>query len=320
VTGSVLVTGGAGFVGSTLVDRLLAAGHSVDVVDDLSTGSLSNLADARSDRGNDFRFHHHDVSDASVVDLITHRRPEVVFHLAARPDSGSRTARPDLDARVDVVGALHVIEGARAAGCDKVVYASSASALYGRPRAGSLPLRESAPHRPRTPHGLATRVVTEYLGLYREVHELEFTALLLGVVYGPRQGPDGEAGVVLGLARELLAGGAGTVPADGRQTRDLVYVDDVVDALVRAADRGGGLLCNIGSGVETSMLDLHRVMADAVGSDAAARLGGEAFEGPARFCLDPGRAAIHLGWKPWTPLEEGVAEVLRWVQSGRRRG
>jgi UDP-glucose 4-epimerase len=312
MTGGALVTGGAGFIGSTLVDRLLASGQSVDVVDDLSTGSIANLADARADRANDFRFHHHDIADPSVVDLIAHRAPAVVYHLAARPDLGSHTARPDLDARVDVLGALHVLEGARAAGSAKVVFTSSGAGLYARVPPSKLPVRESAAQEPTSPHTLAKRVVMEYLGLYRELYELEFTALVLAAVYGPRQGADGDAGTVLALAGELLAGGHGTLPGDGGQTRDFVFVDDVVDALVRAAARGSGLACNIGSGTETSLLDLHRSMAVALGRDAHAMLGGEPLDGPDRFALDPGRAAIHLGWKPFTPLDTGLRELLAW--------
>jgi UDP-glucose 4-epimerase len=317
MTGRALVTGGAGFIGSTLVDRLLAAGQGVDVVDDLSTGSLANLADARADRANQLRFHHHDIAEPSVVDLIARCRPEVVFHLASRPDLGGHTARPDLDARVDVTGALHVIEGARSAGAAKVVFASSGTALYGPARPRALPLKESSPQQPRSPHGLARRVVAEYLGLYRELYELEFTTLVLGAVYGPRQGPDGEAGVAVGLVNEILAGGAGTVPGDGHQTRDLVYVDDAVDAFVRAAERGSGLSCNVGSGAETSMLELHRAVAHAAGSASAPRTGGEPLDGPDRFALDHGRASIHLGWTPWTSLESGVGELVRWCRGVR---
>lgn len=315
--GRVLVTGGAGFIGSTLVDRLLAAGIAVDVVDDLSTGSLANLAEARADRNHLFKFHHHDVGEPSVAELVAQRAPEVVFHLAARPDLGRTTARVDLDARVDVLGSLHVIEGARAGGARKIVYASSGTVLYGEPAPSDLPSREAALG-PRSLQGLGKRTVVDYLAMYRELHQLEFTALVLSSVYGPRQGPDGEAGIVLSLASELLAGDPGSVPGDGQQSRDLLFVDDAVDAFVRAAGRGSGLVCNVGTGRATTMLELHRTMADAVGSATTPRLGDPDLEGPARSALDPGRAAIHLGWKPYTPLEDGVREVLRWCRELNR--
>ena len=313
----VLVTGGAGFIGSTLVDRLLAAGHSVDVVDDLSTGSIGNLSDARADRSYDLHFHHHDIGDPSVVDLVARRQPEIVFHLASRPDLGGRAVRPDLDAKVDLLGALHVLEGARTCGAAKVVFASTGAGLYGPVPPSKLPLRESAPQEAQSPHALAKRVVGEYLTLYRELYELEFTALILATVYGPRQSAEGDAGFVLTLAGELLAGVAGTVPGDGRQTRDLVYVDDVVDALVRASDRGSGLFCNIGTGVETSAIDVHRTMAEALGRDVQPSLGGPVLDPPDRIALDPGRAAIHLGWKPFTSLDAGLRELLRWRHEHR---
>jgi UDP-glucose 4-epimerase len=306
-----LVTGGAGFIGSTLVDRLLAEGHHVEVIDDLSSGSLTNLAEARKAK-KDFAFHHADIRSPDVADLIARRAPEVVFHLAAQADVRVSVARPAFDAEVNIVGSLNVLEGARLGGAAKVVFASSGGTLYGTPDPSDLPVRESHVQRPLSPYGVAKKAVGDYLVAYRDLHELEFTALALANVYGPRQDPHGEAGVVAIFAGKLLAGEPCTIFGDGLQTRDFVFVDDVVDAFARAATRGGGLLMNIGTGVETSVNELHGLMASAVDrSLPPAREPARAGE-LARSALDPGRAEIHLGWKPWTPLAEGTAAVLRW--------
>ena len=260
-----LVTGGAGFIGSTLVDRLLAEGHSVDVVDDLSSGSLANLAEARSDRTAPLKVHQVDIRDPAVVEVIGRRQPEVVFHLAAQADVRVSVARPTFDAEVNVLGSLNVLEGARVAGTRKVVFASSGGTIYGEPAPADLPVKESHPQQPLSPYGVAKRVVTDYLHVYRQLHSIEFTSLAMANIYGPRQDPHGEAGVVAIFAGLLLAGKPCTVFGDGKQTRDFVYVDDAVDAFVRAADRGSGLLCNIGTGVETSVNELYDAMATAAG-------------------------------------------------------
>lgn len=305
----VLVTGGAGFIGSTLVDRLLAEGHAVDVVDDLSTGSLSNLAQARS-AGGTLTFHNLDVRSIEVVDLLARRRPEVVYHLAAQADVRVSVANPVLDAEVNVLGTLRVLEGARVAGSARVVFAASGGTLYGEPSPDELPVVESHPHRPLSPYGVSKKAAIDYLVAYRELHALEFCALALGNVYGPRQDPHGEAGVVAIFVERLLSDQVVTIYGDGAQTRDFVYVDDVVDAFVRAATRGGGLVCNIGTGKETSVNELYRALASRCGVDR------EAVSGPARpgelrrSSLDPTRAGIHLGWRPWTTMAEGIEGVV----------
>ncbi len=305
-----MVTGGAGFIGSTLVDRLLAEGHTVDAVDDLSSGALSNLAEARGTAGHALTFHHIDIREPAIVELMARRRPEVVFHLAAQADVRVSVARPVFDAEVNVIGTLNVAEGARAAGSRKIVFASSGGTLYGEP--DELPVRESAPQRPLSPYGVAKKAAADYLAAYRELHGIEFTALALANVYGPRQDPHGEAGVVAIFAGRLLAGEGCTIFGTGQQTRDFVYVDDVVDAFARAASRGSGLLMNIGTGVETSVNRLYQAMADAAGVVLPPTYAPPRAGELARSSLDPGRASIHLGWEPWTTLEQGTAEVLRW--------
>ncbi|HET6952414.1 MAG TPA: GDP-mannose 4,6-dehydratase [Acidimicrobiales bacterium] len=307
-----LVTGGAGFVGSSLVDRLLAEGHEVDVLDDLTTGSLVNLAEARADRTNRLTFHHIDIRDAQIVDVVARRRPEVVFHLAAQNDVRVSVARPTFDAEVNVIGTLNVLEAARVAGARKVVFASSGGTIYGEVGPRQLPVKESQRLAPVSPYGVSKGVALDYLNVYRRLHGLEFTALALANVYGPRQDPNGEAGVVAIFAARLLADQACTIYGDGEQTRDYLFVDDCVDAFVRAADRGDGLLINVGTGIETSVNELYATLAAATGADRPARSAAARPGELARSALDPSRAAIQLGWRPWTDLAEGAARVVDW--------
>jgi len=309
-----LVTGGAGFIGSTLVDRLLAEGHAVEALDDLSSGSLANLAEARADRTRRLTFHQIDVRNPHVVELIERRAPEVVFHLAGQADVRTSVAEPARDAEVNVGGTINVLEGARRAGTRKVVVASSGGTIYGEVAPRHLPAKESQRLAPLSPHGVSTRVALEYLRIYRHLHDLEYTALTLANVYGPRQDGGGDAGVVSVFAAKLLADEPCTVYGDGEQTRDYVFVDDAVDAFVRAVERGDGLMINVGTGVQTSINDLYATMAGAAGVDRPAQSAGARPGDLARSALDPARAAIQLGWTPWTGLGEGIDRVLDWTR------
>ncbi|HEY7946636.1 MAG TPA: GDP-mannose 4,6-dehydratase [Acidimicrobiales bacterium] len=313
----VMVTGGAGFIGSNLVDRLLAEGHAVDVVDDLSSGSLANLASARAGHTHEMTFHQLDVRSGELVEMIARRQPEVIFHLAAQADVRVSVKRPVFDADVNILGTLRVLEGARSLSSARVVFAASGGTLYGEPDAADLPVREAHPHRPLSPYGVSKKAAIDYLVAYRELHAVEFCALALANVYGPRQDPHGEAGVVAMFANRLLPGEPVTIFGDGEQTRDFIYVDDVVDAFVRAATRGGGLLLNVGTGRERSVNELARVMADVSGSTvppvyAPARPGELQ-----RSALDPQRAGIHLGWTAWTEISEGVRAVFDHIRGLR---
>ena len=301
-----LITGGAGFLGSGLVDRLLAEGHGVEVVDDLSSGSLANLKDARAHRGN-LRFHQLDVCAPACVELVGRLKPDVIFHLAAPPEEEGGFEDPARHSEVALVGLWRLLEGARVAGTRKVVFASSWR-CYGDLEPDELPAREHRATRPQTPAGVAKRAALDALATYREHHGVEFSALALASVYGPRQLP--AASPVAALAQALVVGGTWAVPSGPSVTRDFLYVDDAVDALARAAERGSGLLINVGSGEETSFAALGECAARLVGAPVRLRRAPAAPGTPARCALDASRAGIHLGWRPFTPLEDGMAAML----------
>jgi UDP-glucose 4-epimerase len=243
------------------------------------------------------------------------RKPEVVFHLAAQADVRVSVAEPVLDADVNILGSLRTLEGARQSGARKVVFASSGGTIYGDVE--RLPIKESEPQKPLSPYGVAKKTVGDYLYAYRELHGLEYTALALANVYGPRQDLRGEAGVVAIFAGRLLAGEPCMIFGDGKQTRDFVYVDDVVDAFSRAGERGSGLLCNIGTGTETSVNDLYAAMARNAGVTALATYMPARPGELQRSCLDASRAKMHLGWKAWTTVDKGTAAVLDWSRQHR---
>jgi UDP-glucose 4-epimerase len=310
-----LVTGGAGFIGSTLVDRLLAEDWRVDVIDDLSTGSLANLATARELPDRRFSFHRLDLASPAVVELITHRKPDVIFHLGAQMDVRVSVARPVFDATVNVLGSLNVFEGAVAADVKKIVFAGSGGTLYGTPQ--KIPTKETSPHHPESPYGVAKKAVGDYLHYYRSQRGLEYTVLALANVYGPRQNPHGEAGVVAIFSNKLLDRDRPKIFGDGSQTRDFVYVDDVVDGFVRAMEKGGGLTLNIGTGVETSVQQLYDLMAKLTAFREKADYEPARLGELQRSAVDASRAGMQLGWKPFTSLEEGLALTLEHFKAQR---
>lgn len=296
-----MVCGGAGFIGSHLVERLLADGHFVDVVDDLSTGSLSNLSVARAMNAG-VKFHHLDVMTPEFADLVGMRQPEVIYHLALLPPSATETSVA-LHSAALVLAAL---EAARLHGVPKVVVAIPAGLLYGEVPMRSLPVKEG---RASTAIGVShvmAKTIIELLGVYRESHDLEFTALALANVYGPRQ--RAEDGVVAAFATAIVNHQRPVVFGNGKQTRDFVFIDDAIDALARAHHRGGGLVINIGTGVQTSIEELWNLMA--AGTTLQLRKGQVRSGDLQRLAVSPVRARIQLGWSPWTPLADGVDALL----------
>lgn len=312
---SVLVTGGAGFIGSNLVDRLLAEGRRVIAVDDLSHGNLGNLAEARANHPGAFEFHRLDVTSSALDAVVQRHRPAMIFHLAAQMNVRVSVQDPVADAMANVIGTIRVLEAARAFGVRKVAFATSGGCIYGEPALEDLPIREDQPGFAHSPYGASKRSAEEYLRTWEVLHGVQWTSLALTNVYGPRQDPEGEAGVVAIFMERMLAGESCTIFGSGEQSRDFVYVDDVVDAFARTITSGDGLRCNIGTSQRTSVRALHAAIA------AATERPDEPVFAPARpgeldhNAVDPSLAAAELGWQPFTPLATGLAQTLKWARN-----
>jgi UDP-glucose 4-epimerase len=319
----VLVTGAAGFIGSHLTDALLAEGDEVVGVDNLSSGALSNLADARRSSTGKFSFHRVDVTSGAIGDLIGRHKPEVICHLAAQVDVRKSVSDPVFDATVNVLGTLNVLEAASNAGTDKVVFTSSGGCIYGEPDESRLPVSEEQvfwnESMPESPYGVSKKVALDYLRYFKAVKGLDYTALALANVYGPRQEPASEVGlegqVVAIFCKRMLASRPTTIYGDGSQTRDFVYVEDVVSAFLAARTKGGGELVNIGSNQELSVNELHTRLVKLTGTSfdpvyAAARPGELQ-----RIYVDNSKAAEVLGWKPWVALDEGLKQTVAYFRT-----
>lgn len=308
-----LVTGGAGFIGSNLVDALVDRGDDVIVLDDLSSGKEANLAGAL-ERG--VRLHRGDIRDGDAVQrLLADERPEVVFHLAAQIDVRVSMARPGFDARTNVEGTVNVLEAARQAGARRVVFSSTGGAMYGD--TDEIPTPETVAPLPMSGYGQSKFCAENYLGLFSRVYGLSSIALRFGNVYGPRQDPHGEAGVIAIFCGRFAEGGRPTVFGDGTQTRDYIYVGDLVDAILAAADSDIEGAVNIGTEEETTVLELIDAIAAAGGREfepqfAEARLGELD-----RSCLAVGRARDVLGWEARVDVREGIARTLAAVTTAR---
>lgn len=306
-----LVTGAAGFIGSTLVDRLLADGHSVVGVDNFATGRARNLEHLAEHP--EFFFVEADIVEADLVAVFAEFSPAVVFHLAAQIDVRASVANPAFDATVNVTGTLRVAEAARQTGVRKVVHTSSGGSIYGVP--SSFPVSETVPVDPRSPYA-ASKVCGElYLQTFGHLYGLACSHIAPANVYGPRQDPHGEAGVVAIFTRALLEGTPTTVFGDGSNTRDYVYVDDVVDAFVKAgAGAGNGQRFNIGTGIETSDRALHTAVARAAGAPDDPQFRPPRLGDLRRSCLDSSRAAAVLGWAPKVSLPDGIARTVEYFR------
>jgi UDP-glucose 4-epimerase len=303
-----LVTGGAGFIGSNLVDALLARGDEVTVVDDLSTGRRENLDEALA-------------AGAELIELDIRAReplarevervaPDVVFHLAAQIDVRKSVADPAFDASINVGGTANVLEAVRQGGAPRLVFASTGGAIYGEGEGRELPLPETAPLAPLAPYGQSKQAAELYISMYERLYGTSSVCLRLGNVYGPRQDPLGEAGVIAIFCGLLCEGGRPTVFGNGRQTRDYIYVGDIVTAMLAAGDSTATGAINVGTGIETDVLDLVHTLA---------ALGGRSFEpifAPPRkgeverITIDPSKAQAELGWRAETVLTEGLEITL----------
>jgi len=294
-----VVTGGAGFVGSHVVEALLARGDEVTVLDNLSSGRRENVPDGATFAEGDIR--------EPLDSVFDEARPDVVFHLAAQIDVRRSVAEPDYDATVNVLGTIRVLEAARKHDA-QVVFSSTGGAIYGECEA---PAPETAERNPLSPYGTSKLAAEEYLASYNRLYGSGHVALRYGNVYGPRQDPHGEAGVVAIFFNCFLAGTTPKIYGDGRQTRDYVYAGDVARATLAAADREGGVF-NIGTGRETSVLELYDLCRTVSGADVEAERAPERVGELGRSVLDVSLAARELGWRPERALDEGLAATWAW--------
>jgi UDP-glucose 4-epimerase len=302
-----LVTGAAGFIGSTLVDRLLADGHTVVGLDNFATGRATNLEHLVGNPAHIFV--EADIVTADLQAIFDEHRPEVVFHLAAQIDVRRSVADPQFDAEVNVIGTVRLAEAARSTGVRKVVHTSSGGSIYGTPT--QFPTSETVPTDPASPYAAGKVAGEIYLNTFRHLYGLDCSHIAPANVYGPRQDPHGEAGVVAIFAQALLSGKPTKVFGDGTNTRDYVFVADVVDAFVKASgDAGGGQRFNIGTGIETSDRQLHTVVAAAVGGPDDPEFYPPRLGDLRRSCLDIGLAERVLGWRPQVELDEGVRRTV----------
>ena len=296
-----LVTGGAGFIGSHLVDRLLALEYRVVVVDNLSTGKLKNLNQAAI-------FHHVDITDPSVANVFQREQPDLVFHLAAQTSVSVSTKDPIKDSEINVLGTLRLLEASRRCGIDKFIFSSSGGTLYGDPQ--FYPCTEDHPITPVSPYGMSKFQGELQLELYRRIYLLRYTTLRYGNVFGPRQDPHGEAGVVAIFTQAMLEGKQPQVFGDGEQTRDFVYVDDVVEANICAIAQGDGAAFNIGTGQGTSVNSVYRLLQEITGYRWPAEHGPARAGDVHQIYLDNTKAAQGLGWTPQATLEEGLLRTV----------
>lgn len=305
----ILVSGGAGFIGSHVVDAYLVAGHDVAIVDDLSTGRAENV-NPRA------RFHRVDLRDRATVErVLAAERPEVVNHHAAQLDVRRSVADPAFDAAVNLIGLLNLIEAARPHGLRRIILASSGGVVYGDSQ--GLPTREEHPTEPISPYGVAKLASERYLHFYAHVYGLPSVWLRYANVYGPRQNPHGEAGVIAIFTTLLLEGGAPVINGSGAQTRDYVFVGDVVRANLLALERDCAGPLNIGTGVETDVNRLFALLCDAAGHHPGERHGPAKPGEQSRSVLDARRAGEALGWRAETPLAEGLRHTVTWFRERR---
>jgi len=305
----IIVTGGAGFIGSHLTDALLGRGDEVWIVDDLSAGRANRLHEKA------VLVEQSIAHTEALAALVEDVRPELICHLAAQIDVRISVEFPADDARVNVIGTINVLEAARRANA-RVLFCSSGGALYGQD--APIPSPESAPSMPESPYGAAKYCAEQYIGLYNRLHRTCHAVLRLANVYGPRQRPSGEAAVIPRFCSRALRGQRPIIYGDGRQTRDFVYISDVVEAFLAAADCGTPGAWNIGTGVEVSVLDLATIIGDISGRPFDPEFAPPRAGELERSAVSVELARRDLGWFPSTTLAEGVQEVYRWIENGAR--
>jgi UDP-glucose 4-epimerase len=304
----VLVTGGAGFIGSHIVDAMLERGSEVHVLDDLSSGSLDNLTLSA-------RFHQGDIRDESMPQTLRSIEPDIIIHCAAQISVRASMEDPRLDTEINVLGLINMLQTYEGGPAPYFVFLSTGGAMYGEQEI--FPAPETHPVRPESVYGLAKRVSEQYLDLWKRQFSLSSCCLRLANVYGPRQNPHGEAGVVAIFAERLLKADVPTINGTGEQTRDFVYVKDVANAVLAVCDRKAEGIFNVGTGRETSVNEVYRLLARSLESDIQPQYGpGKAGE-QLRSCIDATLAKRTFGWVPGISLEEGLSETATWFRERR---
>lgn len=302
----ILVTGGAGFIGSHLVDALISKDHDVVVIDNLSTGTKANLNPKA-------KFIALDITDKKLADIFTAEQPQVVFHLAAQIDVRKSVADPVWDAQQNILGSLNLLENCRRLEIKKIIFSSTGGAIYGETE--KIPTTEAEPTEPISPYGIGKLATEKYLNYYWKTYALPYTILRYGNVYGPRQNSKGEAGVIAVFCDRLKTGKTPTINGDGRQTRDYVYVGDVVNANLAALENDQVEIFNIGTGVETDVNKLATLIGEAFASDDDF-VHGDAKPGEQqRSCLNFTKAKNILGWEPKVDLSQGIKDTVNWFKS-----
>ena len=298
-----LVTGGAGFIGSHLVNRLVDDGHSVVVIDNLSTGQLRRVNPQAV-------FYHTDLNDAGLERIMQREQPELIFHLAAQSSVRQSVIDPAADADSNVVGIVRLISACADQGAEKFIFSSTGGAMYGNLTRDDIPCAEDTPPHPLSPYGLSKQVGEQYLELFQRTYGLDYTVLRYANVYGPGQSPHGEAGVVAIFAGLMLDGKRPVIYGDGRQERDFVYVSDVVDANLAAIERGSGAAYNIGTGEPVSVRRIYDLLQGIIGFDDEPTLQPRRAGDVMSVALDSARAAAELHWQPSVDLETGLQQTV----------
>jgi len=301
----ILVTGGAGFIGSHLTDKLLQKGHKVLIIDNLSTGFKHHI-------NHKAKFYQMDIRSVAIDKIIEKERPLVAYHLAAQVDVRKSLEDPNLDVEINISGSINLLRSCIKHKVQKVIFASTGGAIYGEQE--YFPADEKHPAFPVSPYGVAKLTVEKYLHCFKENFGLGHTCLRLANVYGPRQNPKGDQGVVAIFCGKLLNGEQVTIYGDGKQTRDYVYIDDVVNAFVSALDYSKSEVFNIGTSVETNVNQLYEILAGKVGSNSNKTYGPERLGEQKRSVIDFAKAKKELNWEPEVNLEQGLSKTLEYYQ------
>jgi len=306
----ILVTGGAGFIGSHVADGFRARGHEVAVIDDLSAGKRANLDAA-------IKLYQRDIRDPQLDDVFDEFKPDVVDHHAAQSNVPASVNDPVHDASVNVLGSLNLLHQAAKHEVKKFIYISSGGAMYGEPDPSQLPVKEESPARPLSPYGASKQAIEAWLGVYQRTFGMDFTVLRYANIYGPRQSIREEGAVVAVFATRMAVDQSVTIDGTGQQTRDFVYVGDCVTANIAALERGSGGSFNIGTGRETSIREIFDAMAEVAGYAQPPNFGPARKGDVVRIVLDAGRAERELGWRAAMPLHDGLAKTYEFFSNGR---